>query len=159
MWSHACTVGIAQPQLCVCGVYINEGVCSRLICSQCTQLHANSNMSTPVAIEEADPDTCIQLYRNGLNTPILRRRLETASEEWVEQFIEGGGLEAILESLRKFGGTVEEEGGEEDEVVADPWLQCQCVEGIKELMSKNTGMEYMVNGGGWKHMETLVLRE
>ena len=115
-------------------------------------------MSTPAAIEEADPDTCIQLYRNGLNIPILRRRLETASEEWVEQFIEGGGLEAILTSLERFGGIVEEEG-EEDDVVADSWLQCQCVEGIKELMSKNTGMKYMVNGEGWKHIETLVLRE
>ena len=118
-----------------------------------------TSMSGPTVIEEANPDTSIQLYRKGLNIPILRRRLETASEEWVEQFIEGGGLEAILESLKRFGGIVEEEGGEEDEVVADTWLQCQCVEGIKELMSKNTGLEYMVNGEGWKHIEALVLCE
>ena len=109
-------------------------------------------MSGSTAIEEVDPAACVQLYRDGVNIPILRRRLETASEEWVEQFLEGGGLEAILASLKRFGGTVEEG-------VADSWLQCQCVEGIKELMSKKTGMAYMVTGERWKHMETLVLRE
>ena len=115
-------------------------------------------MSGSTAIEEVDPAACVQLYRNGVNIPILRRRLETASEKWVEQFLEGGGLEAILASLERFGGTVEE-GEDEEEGVADSWLQCQCVEGIKELMSKKTGMEYMVTGERWKHMETLVLRE
>ena len=115
-------------------------------------------MSASAAIEEADPDACIQLYRNGLSIPVLRRRLETASEEWMEQFLEGGGLEAILASLERFGGVVEEESDEEEGVV-DSWLQCQCVESIKELMNKKTGMEYMVAREGWKHMETLVLRE
>ena len=115
-------------------------------------------MSGSTAIEEVDPAACVQLYRNGVNIPILRRRLESASEKWVEQFLEGGGLEAILASLERFGGTVEE-GEDEEEGVADSWLQCQCVEGIKELMSKKTGMEYMVTGERWKHMETLVLRE
>ena len=74
----------------------------------------------------------------------------------MEQFLEGGGLEAILTSLGRFRGTVEEE---DEEVVTDSWLQCQCVEGIKELMSKKTGMVYMVNGEGWRHMEALVLRK
>ena len=76
----------------------------------------------------------------------------------MKTFLEGGGLEAILASLKRFGGAVEE-GGNAEDGVEDSWLQCQCVEGIKGLMSKKTGMEYMVTGDRWQHMETLVLRE
>lgn len=115
-------------------------------------------MNDSAAVEEADPDACIQLYRNGFKIPTLRRRLETASEDWVKTFLEGGGLEAILASLKRFGGTVEE-GGDAEDGVEDSWLQCQCVEGIKGLMSKEAGMKYMVTGDRWQHMETLVLCE
>ncbi|KAK3880503.1 hypothetical protein Pcinc_014994 [Petrolisthes cinctipes] len=87
-----------------------------------------------------DPETCVTLLRMPTvsNYSGLKKLMEMAGKEWLEEFLSLGGLEVLFESLTRLS----ERGFSS---IADALLQLECVLCIKAVMNSRTGLQYIVN--------------
>ena len=96
------------------------------------------------------PEACAhELYRCH-NLHEVKRILRQADQEWMEAFLECGGLVAIFEALSALGRA-------SVSTLADVMPQLQCIECLKAVMTSDYGLEYMVSSRCEKYIEKLVL--
>ena len=99
-------------------------------------------------IADADPLTCVQELRDPARISFVKRRLRQpdVDEEWISEFLEKGGLQAIWEALEVCGRH------EPPKITA----QLKCVECIKAVISRSFAMDFMIRAED-KFVHRLVL--
>ncbi|XP_068243484.1 inverted formin-2-like [Palaemon carinicauda] len=87
-----------------------------------------------------DPETCVTLLKmpSVSNYSGLKKLMEVASNEWMEDFLNLDGLGVLFESLERLS----DRGFSS---IADAILQLECVLCIKAVMNSKSGLEYIVN--------------
>ena len=95
-------------------------------------------------LEEVEPELFIKFLQQipSLKTyPGLIKKLETASDEWMLEFLQLGGLGNLLEVLEKLSdrGLLR---------FTDAFLQLECVRCIKTVLNSETGLKFMVQSEG-----------
>ena len=96
------------------------------------------------------PEPCVhELYRCR-NLPEIKTILRQADQEWMEAFLECGGLVAIFDALSALGK-------EHVSSLGDIMPQLQCIECLKAVMTSDYGLGYMVSSRSEKFVNKLVL--
>lgn len=96
---------------------------------------------SPLAsIEGADAELTLSLFKNSLNYIGLKNRIKTADEKWIEEFLEQGGLDTIVETL----SALSRKGFCS---LMDAVQQLECVRCIKAIMNRPFGIEYVIMTG------------
>ena len=93
---------------------------------------------SPLAsIEGADAELTLSLFKTSLNYIGLKKRIKTADQKWIEQFLEHGGLETIFETLSMLSskGFCS---------LMDAVQQLECVRCIKAIMNRPFGIAYVI---------------
>ena len=99
-------------------------------------------------LEGADPELCITLFQRGSNISGLKKRLERADQEWMESFLEHGGLSSIFDALAVLG----ERGFSSLE---DALRQLLCVACIKVVMNSEVGLNFIIHYPDMKYLRKL----
>ncbi len=115
-----------------------------------TKLLVSSPDKQPKAqdLEGADPELCISLFQRGSNISGLKKRLEKADQEWMESFLEHGGLSSIFDALAVLG----ERGFSSLE---DALRQLLCVACIKAVMNSEVGLNFIIHYPDMKYLRKL----
>lgn len=89
------------------------------------------------SLHGADPELCIKLFARGLNFSGVKQRLISADREWMESFLQQGGLFTLFETLQSLG---------ESEIakIVDVIKILDCVGCIKAVMNSQIGLEYII---------------
>ena len=112
----------------------------------------NSSEIPLLSIENADTETCMQEFYRCRNFSALRKILRKASQEWMTEFVENGGLVAIFEALSALGRKTVS-------TLADILPVLECVECLKAVMNCEQGLECVIESDGGKFVKQLVLGE
>ena len=96
------------------------------------------------------PEACAHELHRCRNLPEVKKILRQADQEWMEAFLECGGLVAIFDALSALGR-------ENVSTLADAMPQLQCMECLKAVMTSGYGLEYMVSSRGERYIDKLVL--
>jgi len=109
------------------------------------RLEVNSKLSFPASLEGSDPELCIALFKttDALNFHGLKKRITTADKEWMEEFLQQGGLETIFHALATLG----KKGFQKSTALKDALRQLECVDCIKAIMGRSYGMEHILTNG------------
>ena len=94
-----------------------------------------------LSFQGSDPELCLSLFNNTLNFIGLRKRLKKADQKWIEEFLERGGLDSLLNSLSQLSSR-------RVYTFTDAIKQLECIGCIKDVMNHPFGMEYVVMTGG-----------
>jgi len=89
----------------------------------------------------SDPELCLSLFNNTQNFIGLKKRIKTADQKWIEEFLERGGLDSVLHSLSRLSN-------KRIYTFTDAIKQLECISCIKGIMNHPFGMEYVVMTGG-----------
>ncbi|XP_045594801.2 inverted formin-2 isoform X1 [Procambarus clarkii] len=91
-----------------------------------------------------DPETCVTLLRipSVSNYSGLKKLMEVASKEWLEDFLNLDGLGVLFESLERLSDR-------RFSSIADALLQLECVLCVKAVMNSKTGLEYIINSDNY----------
>ena len=89
------------------------------------------------SLEGADPELCINLFQRGVNFIGVRDRLKAADQDWMESFLEQGGLFTLFDMLQSL-----KESGIDPVDAAVKVLDC--VACIKAVMNSQVGLEYII---------------
>ena len=108
----------------------------------------SAKQSGELALEGADPELCISLFQRGLNISGLKQRLRSADVEWMESFLEHGGLSSIFDALDVLG----ERGFNS---LKDALRQLNCVACIKAVMNSEVGLNFIIHYPDMKYMRKL----
>ena len=97
-----------------------------------------------------DPTACVQQLRDPARISVVKKRLRQRDldEEWIGEFLQEGGLQAIWDALEVCGRH-------------DPpktTAQLKCVECIKAVLTRPTAMDFMLRAED-KFVHRLVLGE
>ncbi len=109
---------------------------------------SSSKQDGGVSLEGADPELCISLFQRGLNISGLKQQLQHADQEWMESFLEHGGLSSIFEALDVLG----ERGFNS---LKDALRQLNCVACIKAVMNSEVGLNFIIHYPDMKYMRKL----
>ena len=101
-----------------------------------------------LSLEGADPELCISLFQRGLNISGLKQRLRNADQQWMESFLEHGGLSAIFDALQSLG----EKGFSS---LTDALRQLDCVACIKAVMNSAVGLNFIIHYPEKKYLRKL----
>ena len=101
------------------------------------------------SLEGADPELCITLFERGLNISGLKKRLQKADKEWMEKFLEQGGLSSIFNALDAFEGRGFSS-------IPDAVRQLTCVECIKAVMNSEVGLNFIIHYPDAKYLSKLT---
>ncbi|XP_037775290.1 inverted formin-2-like [Penaeus monodon] len=87
-----------------------------------------------------DAETCVALLRMPTvsNYSGLKKLMEVAGEDWLEDFLNLDGLGVLFESLERLS----DRGFSS---IADAILQLECVLCVKTVMNSTSGLEYIIN--------------
>ena len=99
-------------------------------------------------LEGADPELCISLFQRGLNISGLKQRLRSAEQQWMESFLEHGGLSSIFDAMAVLG----ERGFNS---LADALKQLDCVACIKAVMNSEVGLNFIIHYPDQKYLRKL----
>ena len=104
--------------------------------------------SEGTSLEGADPELCIQLLHRGVNFSGLKSRLRSAEQQWIESFLEQGGLTAIFDAMEALG----QKGFSS---VADALRQLDCVACVKAVMNSTFGLDFIIHYPEKKYVRKL----
>ena len=101
--------------------------------------------------KDANPDFCVKLIKcpSVSNYSGLKTKLQNSPNEWMVEFLEMGGMDALLQAMEALSlGRL---------LFVDTVLQLECVRCIKEILNSRAGLEFMVErcqltrrlGEGW----------
>lgn len=113
-----------------------------------TSLGESSSISAAVGLDGADPELCITLLHRGQHFSSLKNRLRKADQEWMEGFLEQGGLSAIFDSLQ----ILAEKGFSS---LTDALRQLDCVACIKAVMNSQVGLDFIIHYPEQKYVRKL----
>lgn len=100
------------------------------------------------SLEGADPELCILLLHRGLNFSGLKSRLRTADQQWMEAFLEQGGLSAIFDAMEALG----QKGFSS---MVDAMRQLDCVACVKAVMNSSFGLDFIIHYPEKKYVRKL----
>lgn len=106
--------------------------------------------ASPPLLEDANPEICVQEFYRCRNFPSLRKILRKAATEWMTEFVENGGLEAIFESLSALGKR-------EVKTLANVLPMLECVECLKAVMNSEQGLDCIVKSNGDGFVNKMVM--
>ena len=100
--------------------------------------------------EGTDPESCVLQLGRRHNLKALKKTLRQADQQWMEEFLGCGGLQAIFNAFSVL---------EEKHLcsVANAVPQLECVECLKAVMNSPYRLESMINSGTDKFVHRLVL--
>ena len=103
----------------------------------------DSKQSLPASLEGSDPELCIVLFKSTLNFHGLKKRITSADNKWIEEFLQQEGLETLFDALATLGT----KGFDTSTALMDAVQQLECINCIKAIMKRSCGMEHiLVNG-------------
>ena len=105
------------------------------------QLVLQKGSFSVLSFQGSDPELCLSLFNNTLNFIGLKKRLKKADQKWIEEFLERGGLDSLLNALSQFSNR-------RVYTFTDAVKQFECIGCIKDVMNHPFGMEYVVMTGG-----------
>ena len=88
-----------------------------------------------------DPRQCVAQLRDCSNISAVKRVVQAADETWTEEFIEEGGLTAILDCLSVLGER-------EVDSLSDAVPQVELVSCLKAVLNCRYGLDCVVKRGG-----------
>lgn len=93
-------------------------------------------------LDDVEPELCVQLLRvpSLKNFSCLHVKLKSCKPEWLHEFVNLGGLNALLDSLDTMG---------ENLSFMDAFTKLECVRCVKEVMNSETGLEAMMEVNGF----------
>ncbi|XP_070535557.1 inverted formin-2-like [Ptychodera flava] len=102
-------------------------------------------------VENCDPELCIQFLGvpKVANYEGIRTRLDTSTIEWMDVFLDKGGLTVLTENLAKFADRKLEND--------DAHLSLKCVDCIRVVLNKGIGMNYVVEVENRNLTENILL--
>ena len=110
-------------------------------------LQGESNSSFPAnpraSLEGSDPELCIVLFKSTLNFHGLKKRITSADNKWIEEFLDQEGLETLFDALATLGT----KGFNTSTALMDAVQQLECINCIKTIMSRSCGMEHILMNG------------
>lgn len=89
------------------------------------------------SLDGANPELCINLFERGLNFGGVKQRLRSVDQEWMESFLEQGGLFTLFDTLRGL-----RESGMDP--VDNAVKVLDCVGCIKAVLNSQAGLEYFI---------------
>ena len=97
------------------------------------------------SLEGSDPELCIKLFKesDNLNFHGLKKRIISADEEWIKEFLRQDGLEILFKALATLGT----KGFDTSTAIMDAVQQLECIGCIKAIMSRSCGMEHILMDG------------
>ena len=101
-----------------------------------------------LSFQGSDPELCLSLFNNTMNFNGLKKRLQTANQKWIEEFLERGGLDSMLNYLSQLNS-------KRTYTFVDALKQLECIGCVKHIMDHPIGMEYVVMTGG-KSVNTIT---
>lgn len=104
--------------------------------------------SSSISLDGADPELCITLLHRGQHFTSLKNILKKADQEWMEGFLEHGGLSAIFDALQ----TLAEKGFSS---LTDALRQLECVACIKAVMNSQVGLDFIIHFPEQKYVRKL----
>lgn len=92
-----------------------------------------------VLISDAEPELCVKLLETPSlkNFSGLRARLEKANKEWLNEFLNLGGMSCLLDSLSSLSS------GDRQNRFIEALDQIECVRCIKAVMNSPVGLAIM----------------
>lgn len=97
----------------------------------------DSTITEGASLEGAEPELCITLLHKGLNFSGLKNRLRSADQQWIESFLEHGGLSAIFDALE----VLDKRGFSS---MSDALRQLDCVACVKAVMNSTFGLDFII---------------
>ena len=93
----------------------------------------------PCLSKDAQPELCVKLIQRPSiqNYSGLKTVLQQASEEWMNEFLELGGMGVLLQSLERLGNSQDSTGF----LRAVMQFECACC--IKFVLNSSAGLNYM----------------
>ena len=88
-----------------------------------------------------DPRDCVEQLRDCRNISAVKKVVQGADESWTEQFVEEGGLAAILDCLSVLGER-------EVDSLSDAMPQVEVVSCLKAVLNCRYGLDCVVRRGG-----------
>ena len=85
-----------------------------------------------------DPRDCVEQLRDCRNISAVKKVVQGADESWTEQFVEEGGLAAILDCLSVLGV----------DSLSDAMPQVEVVSCLKAVLNCRYGLDCVVRRGG-----------
>ena len=108
--------------------------------SKALDIPDKAKQSSSVSYEGANAELCLNLFKNSLNFSGLERRIKSADQKWIEDFLEQGGLEMVFDALTALSNKGLTS-------LLDVVKQLECVRCIKAIMNHPFGIEYVVVTG------------
>lgn len=109
-------------------------------------------LSENVDLQDADPEACVQQFYRCRQLPQLKKILRHANQQWMEEFLEKGGLVAIFDALSALAN-------QQMLSMGDALPQLECVECLKAVMNSPYGLDFMIHSGNDRFVNKLVLGE
>ncbi|KAK3105339.1 hypothetical protein FSP39_022941 [Pinctada imbricata] len=93
-------------------------------------------------ISDSDPDDCVEAMKFPTvhKFAALKKKLKNANVEWIQSFLDNGGLDVLLDC-------VDEVGTRRVNQLSDALLLLECVSCIKKLVNNKSGLGYLVQHG------------
>ena len=109
------------------------------------QLEVRAKHPLPASLEGSDPELCIKLFKesDNLNFHGLKKRITSADEEWIKEFLQQDGLEILFKALATLGM----KGFKKSTAILDAVQQLECISCIKTIMGRSCGMEHILMNG------------
>lgn len=100
------------------------------------------------SLSGADPELCVTLLHRGLNFSGLKGRLRSADQQWMEAFLEHGGLSAIFDAMEALGSRGFSS-------MSDALRQLDCVACVKAVMNSTFGLDFIIHYPEKKYVRKL----
>ena len=79
----------------------------------------------------------------------LKKKLKNAHKDWVQSFLDNGGLDVLLDC-------VDDIGTKRVNLLSDALLLLECVSCIKRLVNNQSGVAYLVQHGSYTRNSSKV---
>ena len=95
-------------------------------------------------ISESEPDECVDTMKfpSVHKFAALKKKLKNAHKDWVQSFLDNGGLDVLLDC-------VDDVGTKRVNLLSDALLLLECVSCIKRLVNNQSGVAYLVQHGSY----------
>lgn len=96
------------------------------------------DFKTEDSLDNAEPELCVTLFQRGLKFSGMKHRLRSADQNWMESFLEQGGLLAIFEALQTLGDTTVDS-------LTSAMKQLDCVACIRAVLNSQVGLNFIIH--------------
>ncbi|KAL5011361.1 hypothetical protein ScPMuIL_009912 [Solemya velum] len=105
-----------------------------------------------IDFETCDPAICVDLLKAPSIQLLggLKKKFKNADSEWVDGFLDHGGLDALLDCVDVLGCRRMSQ-------LSDALLVLECVASIKSIMNSKQGLEYLAESEGYVRKLTKAL--